>query len=92
MTDALRMDIGKGAEELVDVYLDLEDGHRRLHFVEETRGAVHSLRHELKDEVEVDFVFLRQASATPLVVPRAVFRFNKILSCLHALHSSSRTL
>lgn len=35
MTDALRVDIRKGAEELVDVYLDLENGHGSLHLVKE---------------------------------------------------------
>lgn len=36
MTDALRVDVREGAKELVDVYLDLENGHGGLHLVEET--------------------------------------------------------
>ena len=34
MADALGVDIRKGAEELVDVYLDLENGHGGLQLVE----------------------------------------------------------
>lgn len=34
MADTLRMDICQGTEQLVDVYLDLKNGHRRLHLVE----------------------------------------------------------
>lgn len=61
MADALGMDVGERAEELVDVKLHFEDGHYRLHLVEVARGAVHGLRDVLKHEVEVDFVFLRLA-------------------------------
>lgn len=35
MTDTLRVDVRQGAEELVDVYLDLENGHGGLHLIEE---------------------------------------------------------
>ena len=58
------MDIRKGAEELVNVYLDLEDRHCGLHFVEKTGGSVHSLRDKFKNEVEVDFFLLREALAS----------------------------
>src|SRR5213076_806939 len=37
MADSLRMDIGQCPEELVDVEFDLENWHRRLHLVEESR-------------------------------------------------------
>ena len=92
MADALGVNVGKRAEELVDVYLDLENGHSGLHLVKEAGGPVHSFRHELEDEVKVDFFFLGQASATFFMVPRVISQFDKILYCLHALHSSSRTL
>ncbi len=36
MADPLGVDVRKRAEELVDVYLDLENGHGGLHLVEET--------------------------------------------------------
>jgi hypothetical protein len=58
MADALRVDVGERAEQLVDVELDLEDGHDRLHLVEVARGAVDSLGHKLEDEVEVHFILL----------------------------------
>lgn len=35
MADSLGVDVRKGTEQLVDVYLDLEDRHCRLHLVEE---------------------------------------------------------
>ena len=34
MANSLRMDIGEGAEQLVDIQLDLEYGHGGLHLVE----------------------------------------------------------
>ena len=58
VADPLRVDVGEGAEKLVDVELDLEDGHHRLHLVEITRRTVYGLGHKLKHQVEVDFVFL----------------------------------
>jgi hypothetical protein len=68
VADALGVNVGERSEELVDVELDLEDGHDRLHLVEITRRPVYGLGHELKHQVEVDFVFLwlvsRQQRAT----------------------------
>jgi hypothetical protein len=58
MADALRVYVGEGAEELVDVEFDFENGHGRLHLVEVARSAVDSLRDILEDEVEIDFIFL----------------------------------
>ena len=63
------MNIRKGAKELVNVYLDLEDGHGGLHLVEETRGSVHRLRYKFKNEVEIDFFFLRHRSASLFIEP-----------------------
>jgi len=58
VADALGVDVGERAEELVDVELDLEDGHRRLHLVEESRGPVDGFRNEFLHEIEVDLILL----------------------------------
>lgn len=55
------MDIGEGAEELVDEELDLEDGHGCFHFVVESRGPIHSLGDEFLNKVEVNFVLLQRS-------------------------------
>lgn len=52
------MDVGQGAEELVDVELDFENGHDGLHLVEVSGSAVDGLGNEFQDQVEVDFIFL----------------------------------
>jgi hypothetical protein len=59
MANALGVYVGEGAEELVNVELDLEDGHDSLHLVKVSGGAVDGLGHEFEDEVEVDFIFLQ---------------------------------
>ena len=56
------MDIGKGSEELVDVKLHFEDGHGRLHLVEEPRSAVDSLWDKLLNQVQVHFILLQWLS------------------------------
>lgn len=53
------MDVGQRPEELVDVQLDLQHGHRSLEFVEVTGCTVNSLWDILENEVEVDFIFLK---------------------------------
>lgn len=58
MADALRVNVCKSPEKLVDVQLHLKDGHSSLHFVEETGGAVHGFWHELLDQVEVNLILL----------------------------------
>lgn len=58
VADALRVDVGQSAEELVNVQLDLEDWHCRLHLVEETGRSVDRLRHKLLNQVQVHFVLL----------------------------------
>lgn len=58
MTDALRVYVGEGAEELVDVELDFEDGHGRLHLVEVSAGAVNCLGDEFLHEIEVHLILL----------------------------------
>ena len=62
VADALRVDVGERAEELVDVELDLEYGHRGLHLIEIPRGAIDGLWHELEDEIEIDFILLQVVS------------------------------
>lgn len=52
------MDVGQGSEELVNVELDLENGHGRLHLVEEPRCSVDGLGDKLLNKVEINFVFL----------------------------------
>jgi hypothetical protein len=58
VTDALRVDVGQGSEKLVNVKLDLKDGHGGLHFVEKSRGSVDGLGHEFLDKVQVNLIFL----------------------------------
>ena len=59
MADALGVDVGEGAEKLVNVEFDFEDGHGGLELVEVSRGSIDSLWHVLLDEVEVYFILLR---------------------------------
>ena len=54
------MYVGEGAEELVDVELDLEYGHGSLHLVEVARGSVDGLGDVFLDQVEVDLVLLQE--------------------------------
>jgi len=58
MADALRVDVRQGPEELVNVELHLEDGHRGLELVKEPRGPVDRLGNELLDQVQVHLIFL----------------------------------
>ena len=58
MTDPLRVDVGERTEQLVNVELDLKNGHDRLHLVEVARSAVNGLRNEFEHEIEVDLVLL----------------------------------
>lgn len=58
MADALGVDVGERAEELVDVEFDFEDGHDRLHLVEVARSAVDGLGDELEHEIQVNLVLL----------------------------------
>lgn len=58
VADTLRVNVGERAEELVDVQLDFEDGHNRLHLVEVARSTVHGLRNKLEHEIQVHLVFL----------------------------------
>lgn len=55
----MRMDVREGAEQLVYVEFDLENGHGALQLVEVTRSAIHSFWNEFEDQIEIDFVFLR---------------------------------
>lgn len=53
------MDVGKGAEQLVDVKFDFDHRHRGFHFVEVARRSINRLRHILKNQVQVDFILLQ---------------------------------
>lgn len=66
VADALGVYVGEGAEELVDVELDFQDGHGGLHLVEIPRGAVDGLGDVLLHEIEVDLVLLPQPDQYPL--------------------------
>jgi hypothetical protein len=58
MADALRVDVGKGSEELVDVELNLENWHSSLHLVEISRSPVDSLGDIFLHQVKVDLILL----------------------------------
>lgn len=58
VTDALGVNVGQGAEELVDVKLNLQHRHGCLHLVEVSRRPVDGLRDVFEDKVEVHFIFL----------------------------------
>ena len=66
VADALRVNVGERAEQLVDVKLDLENWHGGLHLIEKARCPVDGLGDVLLDEIEVDFVFLRQRQSLHL--------------------------
>ena len=59
MADALGVDICQGTEELVNIKLDLQHWHRRFELVEIPRRPIHRFRHILKNEIQVDFILLR---------------------------------
>lgn len=58
MADPLRVYVGEGAEELVDIELDLECWHCCLHFVEISRGPVDGFGDVFLYEVQIDFILL----------------------------------
>lgn len=75
MADALRVDVGQSTEELVDVELDLDHRHGRLHLVEEPGSPIDRLGYKFLDEIKVDFVFLlSQVSSEPRVTSRHQLR------------------
>lgn len=59
MTDALRVDIGKSTEQLINIELDFEDRHGSLHLVEKSRSSVNCLGDKFLHQIEVYFIFLR---------------------------------
>jgi len=59
VADALAVDVGERAEELIYVELHLENRHGGLDFVEVAAGAVDGFRDELEDQVQVDLILLR---------------------------------
>lgn len=88
MTDPLGVDVGQRAEKLVDIDLDLQDRHRSLHLVEETRGAVNGLWDKFEYQVQVDLVFLDSQSAVSSIFSIG----NSYSSHIHVLRWSSRKL
>lgn len=58
VTDALGVNVGQGAEKLVDVKLNLQHRHGCLHLVEVSRRPVDGLGDVFEDKVEVHFIFL----------------------------------
>lgn len=58
MTNALRVDIGKCTEQLINIELDFEDRHGSLHLVEESRSSVNGLGDKFLHQIEIYFVFL----------------------------------
>lgn len=52
------MDVGKRAEQLVGVELDLKNRHNGLHLVEVARRTVDCLRNIFEYQIEVHLVFL----------------------------------
>lgn len=58
VTDALRVNVGQGAEELVNVKLDLQHRHGSLRLVEVSRRPVDGFGNEFENKVEVHFIFL----------------------------------
>lgn len=54
-----RVDIGKRAEELIHVELNLEHWHRLLKLCIMTAGAVDSFGNVFEYEIEIDFILLR---------------------------------
>lgn len=59
MADALGVDVGESAEELVDIELDFEVWHGGLHLIEISRGPVDSFGDVFLNQVEVDFILLQ---------------------------------
>ena len=66
MADALAVDVGKRAEQLVNVQLDLENGHGCLHLIEVAGRAVDGFGNKFEYEIEVDLVLLKPALVTGL--------------------------
>lgn len=58
VADALGMDVCQGSEELIDVKLDFQSRHGRLHLVEEAGGTIDGLGNKLLNQIEIDFVLL----------------------------------
>lgn len=46
MADSLGMNVRKRTEKLIDVDLDLKNGHGRLHLIEKAGSTVYGFRHK----------------------------------------------
>jgi hypothetical protein len=60
MADTDRMDVGERTKELVHVQFDLEHGHGLLEFGIMATSAIDSFWNVFEDEIEVNFIFLKQ--------------------------------
>lgn len=61
VADALAVDVGERAEQLVNVQLDLENRHGRLHLIKVAGRAVDGFGNKFEYEIEVDLVLLKPA-------------------------------
>jgi hypothetical protein len=66
VTDALTVNVGERTEQLVDVQLDLENWHGRLHLIEVARRTVDRLGNEFEHKIEVDLVLLESGCISDL--------------------------
>lgn len=59
MADANRVDVSKGAQELIHVQFNLEGGHGLFEFGIVAAGAIHGFRYIFEHEVEINLVLLK---------------------------------
>ena len=92
MTNALGVNIRKGAEHLVGIEFDEENGDRLLHAVVVLHDAVNCLRNEVHDDVEVEFLFLTNKFRVHLIAlgEEGVSHFDdgRVVELLHYLELS----
>lgn len=67
VADAERVDVGEGAEALVNIELDKEDGHWHLHLVVVLQDTVNCLRHVLHHDIKVNLINLHPVKPHPIL-------------------------
>lgn len=70
VTDADRVDVHKGAQELVHVELDLQHRHRLLELGIVATRTIHGLRDVFEHKIEIDFVFLWPRGISPTITKK----------------------
>ena len=60
MADSLWVYVRERTEKLIDVKLDFQYGHYCLHLIKVTWRTVYGFGDEFEDEIEVDFILLKQ--------------------------------